>query len=274
MAQFLSRPWIKVYDAGIGASLEPYPPECLHVQLEQTSIKHADKVACITSGRVPVAVWLWARLSLSQIKSASTQLAAALAELGVSKGDAVALILPNCVQFIVAFYAIPEACFSGSAPLAPSTKLRFEELLGRLLREGFGMSETPNATHGNPMGRPGKDQSISVPIPDVECSIVNLDDERTHVGVGEVAEMIIRSPNMMLRYLNLPGETAIALRDMRDCWALWLFTGDIARMDAEGFFYIVDRKKDMALIGGFNGYPTTVEKVLASHPAVDEVGVA
>ena len=143
MAELLSCPWIKVYDAGIGASLEPYPPECLHVQLEQTSIKHADKVACITSGRVPVAVWLWARLSLSQIKSASTQLAAALAELGVSKGDAVALILPNCVQFIVAFYAIPEACFSGSAPLAPPAKVWFEELLGALLREGFGMSEAP-----------------------------------------------------------------------------------------------------------------------------------
>ena len=159
---------------------------CLHVQLEQPAIKHADKVACITSGRVPVAVWLWARLSLSQIKSASTQLAAALAEPGVLKGDAVALILPNCVEFIGAFYAILKACFSGSAPLAPSTKLRFEELSGAPLREGFGMSETPTATHGNPMGRPGNDQSISVPIPDVECSIASLDDERTDVGVGEV----------------------------------------------------------------------------------------
>ena len=173
------------------------PPVCLHVQLEQPAIKHADKVACITSGRVPVAVWLWARLSFSQINSASTQLAAALAELGVLKGDAVALILPNCVKFIVAFYSILKACFSGSAPLAPSTKLRFEELSGAPLREGFGMSETPTATHGNPMGRPGKDQSIGVPFPDVECRIVSLDDERTDVGVGEVGEMIIRSPNMM-----------------------------------------------------------------------------
>ena len=93
------------------------------------------------------------------------------------------------------------------------------------------------------MGRPGKDQSISVPFPDVECRIVSLDDERTDVGVDAVAEMIIRSPNMMRGYLNLPDETAIALRDMRDGGAPWLFTGDIARMDAEGFFDIVDKKK-------------------------------
>ena len=108
-----------------------------------------------------------------------------------------ALILPNCVKFIVAFYSILKACFSGSAPLAPSTKLRFEELSGAPLREGFGMSETPTATHGTPMGRPGNDQSSSVPIPDAECSIASMDDERTDVGVGEVGEMIIRSPNMM-----------------------------------------------------------------------------
>ena len=198
MAEFLSCPWIKVYDAGIGASLEPYPPECLHVQLEQTAIKHANKVACITSGRVPVAGRLGAELSWSQTNSASTQLAAALAELGVRKGDAVALILPNSVQFILAFYAILKACLIGSSPLAPSGKLRFEELLGAPLREGFGMSEAPTATHGNPLCRPGKDQSIGVPFPDVECRIVSLDDERTDVGVGEVGEMIIRSPNMML----------------------------------------------------------------------------
>ena len=122
--------------------------------MEQTAIKHANKVACITSGRVPVAGRLGAEFSWSQINSASTQLAAALAELGVRKGDAVALILPNCVQFIVAFYAILKAGFSGSAPLC----------------------------------RPGKDQSIGVPFPDVECRIVSLDDERTDVGVGEVGK--------------------------------------------------------------------------------------
>ncbi|MEY3151370.1 MAG: long-chain fatty-acid-CoA ligase, partial [Chloroflexota bacterium] len=141
------------------------------------------------------------------------------------------------------------------------------------MREGFGMSETPTATHGNPMGQPGKDQSIGVPFPDVECRIVSLLDERTDLPQGEAGELIMRGPNMMLGYLNLPAETDIALRDMQDGGPPWLFTGDIAHMDADGYFYIVDRKKDMALIGGFNVYPTTVEKVLASHPAVGEVGV-
>ncbi len=159
-------------------------------------------------------------------------------------------------------------CISGSAPLAPETKRRFEELTGGVVMEGFGMSEAPTATHCNPFRGKNKAGSIGMPFPDVECRIVSLDDEVSDVPVGEVGELVIRGPVMMTGYHNMPTETANALRDG------WLYTGDIARMDEDGYFYIVDRKKDMVLIGGFNVYPNIVEKVLMEHPAVLECGVA
>jgi long-chain acyl-CoA synthetase len=107
----------------------------------------------------------------------------------------------------------------------------------------------------------------------MECRIVSLDDGETDVPVGEVGELLMRGPQLMAGYYNLPTETNNALRTGPD-GQKWLHTGDIARMDENGYFYIVDRKKDMALIGGFNVYPTNVEKVLAEHPAVQDVGVA
>ncbi|HUN22461.1 MAG TPA: long-chain fatty acid--CoA ligase [Anaerolineales bacterium] len=167
-----------------------------------------------------------------------------------------------------------KVCISGSAPLAPDTKRTFEELTGATISEGFGMSECPTATHFNPLGRPGKNQSIGTPMIDVECKIVSLDDGVTEMPLGEPGELILRSPNTMTGYLNMPTETANTLRDLGDGGKPWLYTGDIARMDEEGYFFIVDRKKDMALIGGFNVYPNNVEKVIADHPAVREVGVA
>jgi long-chain acyl-CoA synthetase len=160
------------------------------------------------------------------------------------------------------------ACISGSAPLAPETKRRFEELTGGVVMEGFGMSEAPTATHCNPLKGANKEQSIGLPFPDVECRIVSLDDGVTDVPVGEIGELILRGPVMMTGYHNMPTETANVLRDG------WLYTGDIARMDEDGYFYIVDRKKDMVLIGGFNVYPTNIEKVLKEHEAVAEAAVA
>ncbi len=160
------------------------------------------------------------------------------------------------------------ACISGSAPLAPETKRRFEELTGGKVMEGFGMSEAPTATHCNPMAGTNKVGSIGLPFPDVECRIVSLADGETDMPVGETGELVLRGPVMMTGYHNMPTETANAIRDG------WLFTGDIAKMDEEGYFYIVDRKKDMVLIGGFNVYPNQVEKVLMEHEAVMEAGVA
>jgi long-chain acyl-CoA synthetase len=160
------------------------------------------------------------------------------------------------------------ACISGSAPLAPDTKRRFEELSGGTVMEGFGMSETPTATHCNPLRGVNKTGYIGLPLPDVECRIVSLDDGTTDMPVGEIGELAIRGPVMMTGYHNMPTETSNMIRDG------WLFTGDIARMDEDGYFQIVDRKKDMVLIGGFNVYPTTIEKKLKEHAAVAEVAVA
>lgn len=160
------------------------------------------------------------------------------------------------------------ACISGSAPLAPETKRRFEELTGGTVMEGFGMSEAPTATHCNPLRGNNKVGSIGMPMPDVECRIVSLDDGVTDMPPGEPGELVIRGPVMMTGYHNMPTETTNTIRDG------WLYTGDIAYMDEDGYFFIVDRKKDMVLIGGFNVYPNNVEKTLMGHEAVAEAAVA
>ncbi len=165
------------------------------------------------------------------------------------------------------------ACISGSAPLPPSTKRRFEELSGGVILEGFGMSEAPTASHANPVKGENRTGSIGLPFPDMEMRIVDLDDGVTDVPVGEVGELVMRGPQLMRGYHGMPTETANALRDGPD-GQKWLYTGDIGRMDDDGYFYIVDRKKDMALIGGYNVYPRIVEDCLMEHPAVKEVGVA
>ncbi len=163
-------------------------------------------------------------------------------------------------------------CISGSAPLPPATKREFERLSGGRVCEGFGMSEAPTATHVNPIRGDNRTGSIGLPLPDMDMRIVSLDDGETDVPVGEVGELVMSGPNLMLGYKGMPTETANTLRQKDG--KTWLYTGDIARMDSDGYFYIVDRKKDMALIGGFNVYPANVEKVIKEHPAVFEVGVA
>jgi long-chain acyl-CoA synthetase len=164
------------------------------------------------------------------------------------------------------------ACISGSAPLPPATKVEFERLSGGKLIEGFGMSEAPTATHVNPLRGENRTGSIGLPLPDMDMRIVSLDDPDTEVAPGEVGELLMSGPQLMTGYHGMPTETTNVLREKDG--KMWLFTGDIARMDDDGYFYIVDRKKDMALIGGFNVYPNVVEKVIKDHPAVLEVGVA
>ena len=163
-------------------------------------------------------------------------------------------------------------CVSGSAPLPPATKREFERLSGASLMEGFGMSEFPTASHVNPVRGENRAGSIGLPLPDVDCRIVSLDDGTTEMPIGEPGELIMTGPNIMKGYHGMPTETTNSLREMDG--KTWLYTGDIARMDEDGYFYIVDRKKDMALIGGFNVYPASVEKVIKDPPAVLEVGVA
>jgi long-chain acyl-CoA synthetase len=163
-------------------------------------------------------------------------------------------------------------CISGSAPLPRATMEEFERLSGASVREGFGMSEAPTATHCNPVLGENRTGAIGLPLPDMEMRIVSLDDGETDMPVGEIGELLMHGPNLMLGYHGMPTETANSLREKDG--KVWLYTGDIARMDEDGYFYIVDRKKDMALIGGFNVYPTSVEDAIKSHNAVLEVGVA
>ncbi|MEA3440962.1 MAG: long-chain fatty acid--CoA ligase [Chloroflexota bacterium] len=160
------------------------------------------------------------------------------------------------------------ACISGSAPLLRETKDKFEALTGGKLVEGYGLSETPTATHCNPLYGYNPPGSIGLPFPDIDCRIVSLEDEVTVLDVDEIGELVIRGPQVMKGYHNMPTETANALRDG------WLYTGDIARMDKDGYFYIVDRKKEVIKPGGFQVWPRTVEEAIAENPKVLEVGVA
>ncbi len=160
------------------------------------------------------------------------------------------------------------ACISGSAPLPMVVKQRFEELTGGKLVEGYGLTEAPTASHANPVYGKNVEGSIGLPLPDVEAKIVDLEAGTKDLPVGEVGELVFRSPNVMEEYWKMPEETAIALREG------WLYTGDIAKMDEEGYFYIVDRKKDMIISSGFNVYPREVEDVLYEHPKIQDAAVA
>lgn len=168
------------------------------------------------------------------------------------------------------------ACISGSAPLLLEIKNKFESITGGKLVEGFGMSEAPTATHCNPLQGLNKEGSIGVPFPDVECRIVSLDDEVTVLGTGEIGELCLRGPQVMYGYWNMPTETNNVLRHHPDepNGAPWLHTGDIARVDEDGYFYIVDRKKELIKAGGYQVWPREIEEVLAMHPAVLEAAAA
>lgn len=166
-----------------------------------------------------------------------------------------------------------KACISGSAPLLRETKETFEALSGGKVFEGFGLSEAPTATHCNPLNGVNKTGSIGMPLPDVDCKIISLDDGETEMPQGEIGEIVIHGPQVMKGYHNMPTETANTLRTLKD-GKVWLFTGDIARMDEDGYFYIVDRKKELIKPGGFQVWPREVEEVLIQHPKVMDVGVA
>jgi len=161
-----------------------------------------------------------------------------------------------------------KACISGSAALMRETKEKFEAITGGVVFEGYGLSEAPTACHCNPFSGENRTGSIGLPLPDVDARIISLDDEVTILPPGEVGEMVIKGPQVFKGYFNMPTETKNALRDG------WLYTGDIATMDEDGYFYIVDRKKELIKPGGFQVWPREVEEVITDHPKVFEVGVA
>ncbi|MGW2693203.1 long-chain-fatty-acid--CoA ligase [Streptomyces sp. NPDC001296] len=151
-------------------------------------------------------------------------------------------------------------CLSGGASLPVEVLHGFERRFGCTVLEGFGMSETSPVVTFNHLDRPRKAGSIGTPIQDVEVRL--LDEEGRDVGPGEVGELAVRGPNVMKEYWNLPEATAAAIPDG------WLRSGDLARQDEDGFLYIVDRKKDLIIRGGYNVYPREIEEVLHEHPAV------
>lgn len=161
---------------------------------------------------------------------------------------------------------------SGSAPLPVEVIYQFERITGGTLNEGYGLSEASPVTHSTPSLARRKPGSIGLPLPDTEMKIVDLETGTREVAVGEEGELCIAGPQVMKGYWNRADETAIALR-ADDAGSTWLHTGDVARMDEDGYTYIVQRKKDMIIVSGFNVYPSEVEGVLHTHPAVMEAGV-
>nr|WP_119590357.1 long-chain fatty acid--CoA ligase [Streptomyces scabiei] len=151
-------------------------------------------------------------------------------------------------------------CISGGASLPVEILHSFERRFGCMVLEGFGMSETSPVVSFNHPDRPRKAGSIGTPVRDVEVRL--LDDTGLDVAPGEVGELAVRGPNLMKGYWNRPEETAAAVPDG------WLRTGDLARQDEDGYLYIVDRKKDLIIRGGYNVYPREIEEVLHEHPAV------
>ncbi len=157
-----------------------------------------------------------------------------------------------------------KACFSGSAPLPVEVMHRFEQLTGGRITEGFGMTETSPVTHVNPLMGLRKPGSVGIPVPGTDAKIVDAETGQNELGIGQEGELCVRGPQVMTGYLNRPDETAIVLKNG------WMHTGDLARVDEDGYTYIVGRKKDMILAGGYNVYPDEVDSVLFGHPDVLE----
>lgn len=166
-----------------------------------------------------------------------------------------------------------KACISGAAPLPMEVQEKFGEITGGRLVEGYGLTEAAPVTHCNPVYGLRKSGSIGIPLPDVEARIVALEPDANgqveDLPMGEAGELILRGPQVMAGYYKQPEETA-RTRDAEG----WLYTGDIARMDEDGYFYIVDRKKDLIIASGYNIVPREVEEVLFMHPKVMEAVVA
>lgn len=156
-------------------------------------------------------------------------------------------------------------CGSGGGALPVDVLLKIEKKTGCPFAEGYGMTEASPITHINPFGGLRKPGSVGVPIPNTLARVVDLSDGETEVPIGEIGEIVFHGPQIMKGYLGMPDETAETLRGG------WLHSGDIGKMDEDGYFYVVDRKKDMVISGGYNVYPLEIEKVYMDHPQVAEV---
>lgn len=185
-------------------------------------------------------------------------------------------LFPGAPTMYIALLHLPEIethdltsikfCISGSAPMPVEVLQKFESISGCRIVEGYGLTECSPITHVNPIKGVRKSGSIGLPLPDTQARIIDLESGE-EVPPGETGELCIKGPQVMKGYWRMEEETKIVLREG------WLQTGDIAKMDLEGYFYIVDRKKDLIIAGGFNIYPRDVEEVLYEHPAIREAAV-
>jgi len=175
------------------------------------------------------------------------------------------ILLINCPELAKYDLSSIRFCVSGAAPLPPDVQKKFMKLTGGVLIEGYGLTEASPVTHVNPIDptmKTVKAGSIGLALPDTEAKIVDLEKGTRDLSVGEVGELVVKGPQVMRGYWRKPKETAEALRGG------WLYTGDIAKMDGEGYFYIIDRKKDLIKYKGYSVYPREVEDILYEHPAV------
>ncbi len=186
-------------------------------------------------------------------------------------------LLPGVPTMYVAINSAPDLhkydiksikiCMSGAAPLPAEVRRQFEKNTGGKLVEGYGLSEASTLTHANPIYGKNIAGSVGLPVPDTDVKIMDIETGETEMPIGKLGEICVRGPQVMEGYHNLPVETEQNLRDG------WLYTGDIGRMDEEGYTYIIDRKNDMVIAGGYNIYPRDIEEVLFSHPKILEAAV-
>jgi long-chain acyl-CoA synthetase len=156
-------------------------------------------------------------------------------------------------------------CISGAAPLPPEVQKRFMKITGGVLVEGYGLTESSPVTHCNPLDptmKTVKIGSIGIPWPDTEAKIVDAKTGKKELTPGKTGELVVKGPQIMKGYWNLPEETEAILKDG------WLYTGDVGKMDEDGYFYITDRKKDLIKYKGYSVYPRELEDILYEHPAV------
>jgi len=161
-------------------------------------------------------------------------------------------------------FSFVKGCVSGAAPLPVETINQWEERVGATIVECYGLTETATLSHANPWGGKTKVGSVGVPVPDTDCRIVDTETGTQDMPLGESGEILLKGPQVTQGYYKNPAETENAIRDG------WLYTGDIGYMDDEGYLFIVDRKKDMIIAGGYNIYPRDIDEVLYGHPKVQE----
>jgi long-chain acyl-CoA synthetase len=179
---------------------------------------------------------------------------------------------PSVVEGNAHFRSL-KICFSGGAPLMAETIRRYQDLTGGRLIEGYSLTEAQMAAIANPVRGANKVGSIGMPLPDVDLRIVDAEDGMTAMPQGEVGEIILRAPQRMRGYWNNDAESSLVMRAGPES-EQWLYTGDLAYLDPDGYVFIVDRKKDLIKVSGYQVWPREIEEVLASHPSVSEVGVA